>query len=179
MTEPEDRAVRRARHILWIDRGKTLWLAALAFLVSAPVVAQTWRVEQEEAVSLQYRDAQDEASLLEVHCTGSDSHVVVPAPTGIRDKKALRLDVTVGAATVTLQLPASVCGRVDGACVDRPAGEVSLYLLRRPGQELALRLAGATRVAISGGVTFAAEANPKAFSEFAHLCRKQRRIPAG
>lgn len=154
-------------------------LIICALLAAAPTLAQSWKVEQEESVSLQYRDAADESSLFEVHCTGSESQIVVPATTGIRDKTPLRLVVSIGAASEVLQLPPSVCGRVDGACIDRPAGEVSVYLLRRPGKDLALRLAGATRVATSGGVSLSAEANPSVFSQFVELCRKQRRIPAG
>lgn len=154
-------------------------LVALALLVVSPGFAQSWKVEQEESVSLQYRDAKDEASLIEVSCSGTDSSVVVPVPPGIRDHKPLRLDVVAAGKVETLELPASICGRGGGECVDRPNGEVSDYLLRRSGRDLALRLARATSFSTTGAATLSAAATSSVFAEFAELCRKQRRNPTG
>ena len=144
--------------------------------VSAPASAQTWKIEQGESISLEYRNAADTESMLSVSCGARHSDIVIPLAPGTKppaQAPELRVKERAGVYPMTMQW--DVCGG-ELTCTDRPAGDVSTYYVKSANKQTALRFA--TRALAldieAPGVKLSASADRHVFARFAALCRKQR-----
>jgi hypothetical protein len=154
----------------------TLKLATAASLLSLwalPGAAGEWKIDQEEMVSLDYRNSDNTASLLSIACSPDRSQVVVPVDPGTsKPDGPVALVVDTAGATRRLALKVETCGG-EIACTDRHDGDVSEYLADGAGRSMALELANdAQSFAIDApGASFKAPAQPSLFRAFAKLCR--------
>ena len=147
--------------------------SALGMLGTAPASAQQWHVLEEQEVSLGYGKTETEA-VLAVACSARQSEIYVPAAPGTKPPaQAPTLIIKEGAATRTITLKVSVCGRPT-SCSHRPDGEVATYFAQTNGKAMALRLAEKMTAAEidAPGATLSVAADLAAFKKFDALCRK-------
>ncbi len=147
-----------------------------ALSIAAPASAQQWKIDQGEAVSLEYRNAADTESMLSVSCGAGYSDIAIGLPPGIKPPaSAPELRVREQSGVQTIKLQWDVCGG-ELTFTDRPAGDASSYFVKAKDKQLALRFAErALSLDIDApGIKLAAPADKTIFARFAAMCRKQK-----
>ena len=153
----------------------SLALAVIALATASPAAAQQWKVNEEERVVLEYRNAADTASLVAVSCGSKSSDITIPLDPGVKPPaQPPVLGVTELSGVRAIKLQWDVCGG-EMTCTDRPNGDASTYFVKAKDKQLALRFADqATAFAIEApGIRLSAKADRRVFTRFAALCRKR------
>jgi hypothetical protein len=136
-------------------------------------MAQQWKVLEEESITLEYRNAEDTASILAISCSDSRSDIVVPLNPGVKPPdRPIRLTMVTSGRAETTDLEADVCK--NNECTDRPNGDVSVYQVVQRGKQLALKAATVKEFKLDApGATFSIAAAQRPFDDFVRLCRRQ------